>query len=398
MTPGSASSDVKRPGQRMRVLFVASRHPLPPNRGDRLRNYHLVKGLARHADVTLVCFAGESRSPIDGVRVRTVPLRALAGVWENLRHPRPDLPMQVRLYLQSDMRRVVNEEVRLGPDVVHVHFSRMAPYMPAAGPFHRHLDFMDSLSVNMATRARASSAIAGLPFALEARLLRRYEARVAAAADTYSLVSAADLDNTRGLEGAAIVQNGVDIQAFPFQGPADREPALIFFGNLGYFHNVAPAVFVAAEVLPLVRRRVPGTTLRIVGARPAAAVRRLRALEGVEVVADVPNMAVELQRAAVSVLPLFSGSGLKNKVLEAFAGGLPVVANALGMQGVEGAAPGREYLAAEGARDIAAATARLLEDISERRRLARSARALVEARYSWERQVEALLALYRASP
>ncbi len=388
---------MKGRGQRMRVLFVASRHPLPPNRGDRLRNYHLVKGLARHTDLTLVCFAGESTSSIEGVRVRAVPLRTLSGAWENFRHPRPDLPMQARLYLQRGMRRVVSEEVRRGPDVVHVHFSRMAPYMPGPGPFHRHLDFMDSLSLNMATRARASSAIAGLPFAVEARLLRRYEARVAAAADTHSLVSAADLDAAPGLEGAAIVPNGVDIQAFPFQDPPDREPALIFFGNLGYFHNVAPAVFVATEVLPLVRRRVPGTILRIVGARPAAAVRRLHALEGVEVVAEVPEMAIELQRASVAVLPQFSGSGLKNKVLEAFASGLPVVANPLAMKGVEGAAPGREYLAAEGAGEIASTAARLLGEVGERRRVARSARALVEARYSWERQVEALLDLYRSS-
>jgi len=134
--------------------------------------------------------------------------------------------------------------------------------------------------------------------------------------------------------------------------------------------------------------------VRIVGVRPKAAVAQLRALDGVEVAGDVPDMATELERAAVSVLPVFSGSGLKNKVFEAFATGLPVVTNALGMQGVEGAAPGREYLAAEGARDIAAAAARLLEDPSERRRLASSARAVVEARYSWERQVEALLALY----
>jgi glycosyltransferase involved in cell wall biosynthesis len=377
----------------MRVLFVASRHPVPPDRGDKLRNYQLVKGLARHADVTLVCFAAGPTSPIDGVRVRTVPFGALSGAFENLRHPRPDLPMQVRLYLQSAMRTAVDEEVRKGPDVVHVHFSRMAPYMPQAGTAHRHLDLMDSLSVNMATRARSSSAVTGLPFAAEARLLRRYEARVAAAADTCSVISAADRD-APGLEGAAVIQNGVDIEAFPFHDTADRDPVMTFFGNLGYFHNIAPAVFVATEVLPLVRQRVPAATVRIVGARPAAAVRQLRALDGVEVAGDVPDMAAELERAAVSVLPVFSGSGLKNKVLEAFAGGLPVVTNALGIQGVEGAAPGREYLAAEGARDIADAAAGLLEDPGERRRMASSGRALVEARYSWERQVEALLAVY----
>ena len=102
-------------GQDMRVLFVASRHPVPPDRGDKLRNYHLVKGLARHADVTLVCFAAEPTSPIEGVRVRTVPFGALSGGFENLRHPRPDLPMQVRLYLQSAMRRAVDDELRRAP-------------------------------------------------------------------------------------------------------------------------------------------------------------------------------------------------------------------------------------------------------------------------------------------
>jgi glycosyltransferase involved in cell wall biosynthesis len=380
----------------MRVLFVASRHPVPPDRGDKLRNYHLVKGLARHADVTLVCFAAGPTSPIEGVSVRTVPFGALSGARENLRHPRPDLPMQVRLYLQSGMRRIVDEEVRRGPDVVHVHFSRMAPYMPGAGIAHRHLDLMDSLSVNMATRARSSPALKGLPFAVEARLLRRYEARVAAAADTCSVISAADRE-APGLERAAVIQNGVDIEAFPFHDTADRQPVLTFFGNLGYFHNIAPAVFVATEVLPLVRQRIPAATVRIVGARPAAAVRQLRALDGVEVAGDVPDMAAELERAAVSVLPVFSGSGLKNKVLEAFAAGLPVVTNALGMQGVEGTVAGREYVAAEGARDIAAAAVRLLEDPAERGRLATSGRALVEARYSWDSQVRALLALYQTS-
>ena len=83
-------------------------------------------------------------------------------------------------------------------------------------------------------------------------------------------------------------------------------------------------------------------------------------------------------------------------MLEAFAGGLPVVATPSACRASR-AAPGRD-IAAEGAREIAAAAGRLLEDPSERRRLASAGRSLVEARYSWERQVEALLALYQSSP
>jgi glycosyltransferase involved in cell wall biosynthesis len=211
--------------------------------------------------------------------------------------------------------------------------------------------------------------------------------------DSASLVSEADRA-AGGLERAAVIPNGVDRELFPFRDTADRPPALLFFGNLGYFHNVEPARFVAEQVLPLVRREVPGATLRIAGARPAAAVRRLARLDGVELAADVPSMAAELHRAAVAVLPMFSGSGMKNKVLEAFCAGTPVVTNAAGIAGVTGAEPERDHLSAEGPGPLADACVRLLRDPGERVRLATAALALVEERFTWERQVDALLGLY----
>jgi polysaccharide biosynthesis protein PslH len=197
-----------------------------------------------------------------------------------------------------------------------------------------------------------------------------------------------------GLERAAVIPNGVDVDAFPFAPARDRPPLLVFFGNLGYFHNVEPARFLAERVLPLVRERVPEARLRLVGARPAAAVQRLAELEGVELAADVPDMAAELDRAAVAVLPSFSGSGIKNKILEAFCAGLPVVSNRLGVGGVEGALAGEHYLAAEGEAELAAAVTRVLGDADLSGRLAATAHELILARYTWERQAERLLALY----
>ena len=198
----------------------------------------------------------------------------------------------------------------------------------------------------------------------------------------------------RGLERAAVIPNGVDRDLFPFRDPAERPPVLLFFGNLGYFHNVEPARFVAEEVLPRVRAEVPEARLRLAGARPAAAVRRLERLDGVELAADVPSMAAELHGAAVAVLPMFSGSGMKNKVLEAFCAGTPVVTNRAGIEGVAGATPARGHLAAEGAGPLAEACVRLLREPAERRRLSEAAVALVEERFTWERQVDALMALY----
>jgi glycosyltransferase involved in cell wall biosynthesis len=245
----------------------------------------------------------------------------------------------------------------------------------------------------MRTRAEQMNLPASVPFRLESRLLASYEARLAAAADSASLVSQADT-RAPGLENVSVIPNGVDLDEFPFEEPRERPPELVFFGNLGYFHNVSAAELTAREVLPLVREAVPGASLRLVGARPAPAVTSLASLPGVTVTGEVPAMAPELHRAAVAVLPLQSGSGIKNKVLEAFASGTPVVSNALGVQGVEGAEPGTHYLVGETPAELAAAAVRLIEDGKLRLALARRGLELVQRSYSWRAQGLRLLELY----
>ena len=379
----------------MRILFLSPRYPYPPRRGDQVRAFHLASGLADHAEVTLVSFGDGPVPPGSKLEVRNVEPTLGGRIAGNLRDPSPSLPLQARMFAHSAMRKAVQEELEKKPDVVHVTLARMGTYMPAATPgLHRHLDLVDSLSINMRTRADASRGPARAVFSGEARLMARYEEKLVADVDSASLVSAGDRV-APGLADATVIPNGIDVEGVPFAPREEgRPPVLAFFGNLGYFHNAEPARYVASEVLPLVRERVPGATLRLAGARPSGAVRRLDEQDGVEVHPDVPDMGAELAQATVAVLPMFTGSGLKNKVLEAFSSGLPVVANRMGMDGVEGAAPGTHFLAAETTREFADAASSLLADAALRTSIATAAHQLVAERYSWETQVERLLELY----
>src|SRR5436190_19311628 len=382
---------------RPRILFIAPRFPFPPRRGDQRRVFHFLEGLRERADVTLLSFGDPGAElPLPDVRVETVVHGPIATAGANLGDLSPSLPLQVRLFLHAGMHAAVERELAREPDVVHVTLARMGPYLPGPGRWHRHVDLIDSLALNMATRARNDALPLRPVFAAEARLMRRYEAELVRQADSSSIVSETDRRAVPGLEAAAVIPNGVDTDAFPFRDPAagPRPPRLLFFGNLGYFHNVEPARFVAREVLPRVRREVPEATLRIAGARPAAQVRRLSRLDGVELAADVPSMAEELNGAAVAVLPMFSGSGIKNKVLEAFCAGTPVVANPPGIEGVTGASAGRHYLEGASAEELAAACVRLLRTPAEGARLAQEGLALVHERFTWRRQVDALAELY----
>src|ERR1700681_3815103 len=371
----------------MRILFLAPRYPAPAWRGDQRRVLDLLRELRRHAAITLLTFGAprEDALPFDGIRVRTIRPSPLGRVAANLAHPDPRLPLQVRLYLDRAMANACAEELERGTDVVHVKLARMGPYLPPPGPWHRHIDLIDALSLNMKTRAAASPEPVRAAIAAEARLMEAYEAALVAAADSASLVAEADRHGARGLATAVVIPNGVDLAAFPFAEPPQGNAALLFFGNLGYFHAIEPARRLATEVLPLVRREVPGTTLRLVGARPAAAVRALAELEGVELVGPVERMVDALHAAAIAAVPSYTGSGMKNKVLEAYAAGIPVVTNALGIEGIEGAQPGRDHSRAESPQELAAACVALLRDPAARVRQATAARALVETRYSWAR-------------
>lgn len=379
------------------MVFVAPRYPYPPERGDQRRVLHLLKGLARHFDIDLVCFGSGPPLPFPGVRVAHIQRTPGAVLAANVRHPDPRLPVQTRLYLDRRMVNEVSDAIaRSRPSVIHITLSRLGAYLPVAGPAHRHIDLVDALSVNMASRATATSWPLRFPLQLEARLIGRYESVLACQADTYSLVAEADRRAARGLGSAAIIPNGVDPEEFPYRPPVERSARLVFFGNLGYFHNVEPARFLACEVLPRVRGEIPDATLALVGYRPAAALRSLATLPGVDLVGPVDRMCDELHRGAVAVLPMFSGSGVKNKVLEAFSAGTPVVTNTLGIAGVAGANRGEHHVAAEGPSGLAAACVDLIRHPEKGLAISANARRLVQDRYSWDAQVAALMTLYRS--
>jgi glycosyltransferase involved in cell wall biosynthesis len=195
-----------------------------------------------------------------------------------------------------------------------------------------------------------------------------------------------------------VIPNGVDLGAFPFQGPEGRQrQVLIFSGNMAYPPNEEAARWFVRHVWPLLLSRWPCLRLQIAGASPGARVRALGEQQGVTVLGRVPSMAEHLGAATISVCPLQSGSGIQNKMLEAMAVGTPVVSTTVGNQGTQ-ATHERELLVADAPEDFAGAVDRLLRDADLRARLATYGRAFVESRFQWRAHAQALEALYAGEP
>lgn len=229
---------------------------------------------------------------------------------------------------------------------------------------------LDVDDIESVTRSRLGEAA-------EAERYRRLEAHYLPLLDGVLAVSGADagyLAGAHGLSRVHVVPNAVRLPETVSPPPPDGRGGALFVGNLGYQPNVEAAVWLCREVLP----RLAGAGVTLAGARPAAEVRAL-AGPRVVVAADVPDVAPWYAAAAMATAPLRRGGGSRVKVLEALAHGRPVVATAVGAEGVGPDVHGGGVITADTPVDFAAACRRLLGDPAQAAALGRRGRAAVAA-------------------
>jgi len=376
-----------------RLLFLCHRYPSPPDKGDRIRSHHELRFLAARRPVMLACPWDEP--PSDGLpqlaERALVPLgrrRAMARAGLALLTARP---LSVAYFHLPRLQRAVDRMLaRAGMALCFS--SAMAAYLQGRGlPYV--LDMVDLDSEKWRQYARICRPPWRWIYALEAARLLRFEREVAGGARAVLLCTEAEaaLFRQRCGEGFAVrvMQNGVDLERFRPLGERFPRPVLMFTGALDYYANVDGLGWFCREVLPRVRRRVEGAELWLVGRNPTPGVRRLARQEGVRLVGRVPEVPPLLGRAWAAVVPLRVARGVQNKVLEAMACGLPVVATPAAMEGI-GAEPDRDLLVADDPEGFAAHLIELLTVEGLRRALGEAARAYVERHHRWEDQLRVL--------
>jgi glycosyltransferase involved in cell wall biosynthesis len=211
----------------------------------------------------------------------------------------------------------------------------------------------------------------------ERRVVRRMSATVVVGEDDARM-----LRRVSGRGSIQVVPNGVDLGPSPEESWLAGTPTVIFTGVMNFHPNVDAAVSFARDVWPLVHESLPNARFVVAGRDPRDRVIELGSIPGVSVLPDVPDLRAEQRKAWVAVAPMRSGCGIKNKILEAWACGKPVVMSSLAANGL---AEGHEDAGAiaDAPRLVADEVIRLLEDNDERQRLGWNGYRLVEKHHSW---------------
>jgi len=386
----------------MNLLYLAHRIPYPPDKGDKIRSFHQVRGLSERHTIHLVTFA-DAREDLAHAAAMRRYCRSVEVVYRN---PRTALlraglavltgdSLSAAAFHSGTLQRAVEKLLATERiDAAIVFSSAMAQYLPYPPPIPLILDMVDVDSEKWRRYGETLGPPRSWIYQLEGTRLASFEDRWGNASDRCVVAARAEavLLEGRLRTPVSVLTNGVDLEYLRPAEPAEaREggPDLVFVGMMDYFPNEDAVTYFASQVLPLVRSSVAGTTFTIVGRNPTSRVRSLSRLPGVRVTGAVPDVRPHVAAAALSVAPFRIARGIQNKVLEAMAMARPVVGTALGFQGLSATVSDGIHIAddSEGmAREIVA----LLNHPEVARERGRRARAYVERAHRWDAHVAAL--------
>ena len=389
-----------------RVLCVTHRVPFPPDRGDRIRTWNVLKFLTQRAEVDLISLTDEAvcdetRQRLERITGRLAIVargslqRYSAGVWSALQGH----SLTEGFFGDGECRRLIRDWNSTRPyAAVYASSSGIAPLVlspDAALSARVWIDLMDVDSQKWLDYSKSSGLPMSAIYRLEGQRLRILEKLIAQQADRLLVVTDAERQLFHSFCESAPVQavgNGVDLDYFIPAETRATPMSCAFVGVMDYRPNIDAVCWFAENVWPQVRRRYPESVFSIVGKSPTPEVRALSGCDGIHVTGPVPDVRPWLAKAACIVVPLRIARGVQNKVLEAMACGRPIVCSPTPLQGLD-VEHGQQLLAAETPSEWMHQLSTVFDNPTRAAELGKAARDWVARNHRWESCLEPLTEL-----
>lgn len=398
-----ARSDEKPPSE-LQVLFVSPYPIEPPLHGGAVFMKQAVESLARTCGLHLLCLVDPEE---DLGRQQTWASACASSEFvpfdPRLRRGAPlSWPHAAQSYWDPELHWKIHRAVFLKRiDVIQLEYAQLASY----GERFRHLAcciFEHDLHFQAVRRGAWSGSWWRLPFrAYEYLRALRFEMRQLKAFDSVQVCSRDQGRLLRGMLGDQPpvlddLRTAIDVASYPVRLDGREPDTILFVGNFRHPPNVEALMFCLEHVLPRIRKARPSARFIVAGAEAPPALQAVIEQHGAEHHGPFEEIREVLSRFAVFVAPILSGSGVRVKILEAFASGIPVVSTKLGAEGLCADGDGIAEIADRPA-DFAEAVLRLLGNESAARAMARRARAAAERKWNGADRGPLLAAHYSAT-
>ena len=396
------------------ILYLAHRIPYPPNKGDKIRSFHLLKHLAKSYKVHVGAFVddpddwqhAETLAQLAGGEIKLLPLNSRLATLRSATGLLNGAPLTLPYYQDRRMQAWVDIMLATRPiGCAIVYSSSMAQYLMQHHDIRRLIDFVDIDSDKWRQYAQKKSWPMSWVYQREARTLFGYERHVTQAFDAACFVSGAEAEMFKRLApncaGKVFAySNGVDTEYFsPANAGTSPYPAgvraIVFTGAMDYWANVDAVTWFAKEAFPAIRSAHNDVKFYIVGTRPSAEVQALAGEQNVVVTGSVPDTRPYIAHAEMAVAPLRIARGIQNKVLEAMAMAKPVIVSPEALEGIA-AVPGSELLLAADMQAFISHSLQLLAQPAPEMGVA--ARNRVVSDYGWDAHLAAFDARLQGEP
>jgi sugar transferase (PEP-CTERM/EpsH1 system associated) len=384
----------------MRILIALSRFPYPTEKGDKVRAYYQIKELSRNNEIFLVCLSefkikeehlAMVRPYVKEVNIIHISLlkriiNLFFGIFNSL-------PMQVNYFKSHQMKGIVSDWCqKFKIDVCYVQLVRIVENIPKLPQVVFFLDYMDAFSEGTRNRSLKSSFFKRIIYKLESQRLKNYEKQVTNRFEGLSVITEAEAGflPEDAQNKLIITPNGVSDHFFnyPLLGWADKKYDIIFSGNMQFVPNIQAALYLVKKVLPLIIRDFPTIKICIAGVDPVSEIKAL-ACNNVVVTGFVEDLGEIMSQSKISVAPMFSGSGLQNKLLENMAVGIPLITSPLSAAPIH-ALKDKHLLVASNEVEFAQNIKKLLNNEEYANELGREGQRFVKLNFRWETYNERL--------
>ncbi len=382
----------------MRVLLLTQVLPYPPDSGPKVKTYHVIKYLVQKHQVTLVSFIRDTDKPeyiqhletlcerVITVPIKRSPLRDLISLGKSLLTNQPWMMLRDE---RPEMRAALQELAKTSHfDVVHADQLNMGQY---ALPFTKSLKILDLHNALWILYKRMSSTLPlnnPMKYLLlrDWRLLKTYEGNMCRTFDAVTAVS--DEDKQSLIEAGArpdivVIPIAIDIDKQPFIHRAPSLPHIIHIGTMYWPANIDGIRWFLDQIYPLIKQKVPNVRCTLIGARPPQDIKdREQTDPSIKVTGYVDDPLPYLQDSSMMIVPLRAGGGMRVKILNAFAQGLPMVTTTVGCEGIH-VTNGDDILIADTPEEFARQSIRLLTDTALNQQLTLRGRQKAEQKYDY---------------